>query len=107
MAGIRIVCPNCNRNFYHDQYQLCPNCGWDRFDVDGNLKFFEQALENAKARIDDLESRLEMVPGPAFEDLSSLNVGQLRPMARDLGVDRWYQLNKNNLVKAIQEQLVA
>lgn len=80
---MKIECENCSRVFDSED-ALCPTCHWDR---------------NA-----DAEADMEMVPGPAFEDLESLNLGQLRPMARDLDIDRWYEMKKSELIKAISER---
>jgi hypothetical protein len=80
---VTVVCPNCNRKFWSDQ-ALCPSCGWDR------------KAEKPAAQ------KQEMVPGPGFAGLEELNVGQLRPMARDMGIKHWYRLDKAQLITAIK-----
>lgn len=86
---MKLRCPNCSQKFQSEN-ALCPSCGWDR-------------NPDPQPVVED-ESTLEMVPGPAFQDLERLNVGQLRPMARDLGINKWYRMVKDKLIEAIKSK---
>ena len=87
-------CYQCLVDSTHtDRHKKCPRCGWG---PDAKSEAAEDAVEEAPGR------EPEMVPGPGFKNLEELNVGQLRPMARDLGVKHWYRLGKDKLLKAVK-----
>lgn len=96
---IIINCANCSRRFSSEN-RTCPYCDWDPNAKKTDAGVPGPLAETADA-VPDASPAMEMVPGPKFEGLRELNVGQLRPMARDLGVTHWYRLGKEKLIAAI------
>lgn len=109
---MKIICPNCEQRFMDDN-PPCPRCGWDPYATIEQVELpadpeVDDGTEEAEAD-EELEETIEetaqeLEPGPGFTSLEELNVGQLQPMARDLKVKKWYDLNKEDLIKAIKKK---
>lgn len=97
------ICIACNDLFDQDIVKVttnfCEVCG-ARLCI---LKWVTKP-ETVEMKPEDKDGQ-EMVPGPSFDSIDELNVGQLRPMARDLKIKGWHQMVKAELVKAIKKAI--
>ena len=87
---MKLQCENCSRTF-DSRNALCPDCGWDRE---------ERVVEKAHAEaLAENEAPAKIAEAP----LEDHTVEELRDIAQELEVSKYYELRKDDLIAAIKK----